>query len=368
MLARSDMTGTRPLVHVEALAPAAPVGDARQESFNRLAHIAIGKQFQAEILSRMNDGTFLVRIDSAAVRMNLPAGTQVGDTLDLTLVAAQPRPTFLLRQQPGAATASLSATGRMIDSLLHDAQQEGAPTVLTGKTPLVASSAATPSQIAAALRNALTFSGLFYESHVGQWAGGGRTLSDLMREPQAQAGAPAMTNKAPAVAEPVRMAGNPPAPVDAAHALPDPLRDVPAAIDKTGTAGADGLLPAPAMSTEAARMINLQLNALEQQRVLWQGELWPGQPLEWEVSEQTPGNDAEAAVQAWQSVVRFELPSLGTVTATIRLAGGHVQVNVRTATQAAASSLRAHGGLLAGALDAAGSPLDLLTVKQDGAR
>jgi hypothetical protein len=58
---------------------------------------------------------------------------------------------------------------------------------------------------------------------------------------------------------------------------------------------------------------------------------------------------------------------LGKISATITLAGGHVQVRVGTASQNAAATLKAHGDLLASALDAAGSPLDSLTIKQDEA-
>ncbi|MDB5762092.1 MAG: hypothetical protein JWQ21_1087 [Herminiimonas sp.] len=369
MLPPADMTGTRPLVHIEALAPAAPAGDARQETFNRLTQIAIGTQVRAEVLSRFDDGTFLVRIDGTAARMDLPGGTQVGQMLDLTLVAAEPRPTFLLGRQPDAATASLSVTGRLIDNLLQEAQQQSAPTSLVGKAPLVASSAAGTSQVAAALQNTLAFSGLFYESHVGQWAGGGRTLGDLMQEPQAQTGKLLPTDDMPqknaAHADLARLTGNAHEAVDGGRTLLDMAPDSRTQSGKTGATDADRMVQPAAISSEAARMINLQLDALERRHVSWQGELWPGQPMEWEVKEDPQKNDAEAAGKAWQSVVRFDLPSLGAVTATVRLSDGHVQVQVRTATEAAATSLRAHGAMLANALDAAGSPLDLLTVKQD---
>jgi hypothetical protein len=64
-------------------------------------------------------------------------------------------------------------------------------------------------------------------------------------------------------------------------------------------------------------------------------------------------------------VVRFELPTLGVVAASIRLTGGRLQVQVRAAEEDTASLLRTHGNELASALDAAGSPLDQLTVKRD---
>lgn len=363
MLPRADLTGTQPLARIEALAPTTPAGDARQEAFNRLALIAIGKQLQAQVLSRLNDGTFLVRIAGAPARMSLPAGANIGDVLDLTLVATTPRPTFLLGQPPRAAVASLSAAGRFIGNLLQSTQQEGAPASLVGKAPLLTSPAAGPSQVAVALQSALAFSGLFYESHVSQWAQGGRALADLMQEPQAQPGKlPQTETSCVDLARPI---ANTRASADAGRPWADPMRGMPLPARTTGPADADGLAQLTAMGSEAAHMINMQLDALERRHVLWQGELWPGQPLEWDVSDETPESEDETGTQAWQSVVRFELPTLGAVTATIRLADGHVQVKVRTSTEPAASLLRTHGSLLAGALEAAGSPLDLLTVRQD---
>lgn len=355
MLARTDITGTKPVVHVEAPTPVTPLGDARAESYNRLAQIAIGRQLQAEILSRFSDGTFLVRIADTAARMTLPGSAQVGDMLDLTLVTKEPRPTFLLAQQAGSATTSLSTTGRMIDNLLHAAQEGGAPATLVGKAPLIASSGAGPAQLATALQDALVVSGLFYESHVSQWAGGSRAATDLLREPQA---GNALPNQTAAGMQSAQSAARAQASLGLAHDMPVQAADAAAA-------NAIALTQPAALAADAARLINLQLETLEQRRVQWQGELWPGQPLEWDVAEEPRKNNADTGDKSWVSVVRFDLPALGAISATIRLTNGHVQVQVKAASDAAAASLRAHGGALAGALDAAGSPLDLLTVKHD---
>ncbi|MGZ3158404.1 MAG: flagellar hook-length control protein FliK, partial [Burkholderiaceae bacterium] len=117
---------------------------------------------------------------------------------------------------------------------------------------------------------------------------------------------------------------------------------------------------------DAARLINQQLNTLENQRVVWHGELWPGQKMEWEVSRDAPEKkQVEEAQQSWNSVVRFNLPKLGTVSATINLVGDRVYMQVRTTTEDTASSLRMHGDKLIEAMQSAGTPLDSLTVKQD---
>ena len=63
--------------------------------------------------------------------------------------------------------------------------------------------------------------------------------------------------------------------------------------------------------------------------------------------------------------MRFELPRLGKVSATLHLSGNRVAVQVQAASEATADLLRANGGQLALALEAAGSPLDSLRVSRD---
>ncbi|MES2534923.1 MAG: flagellar hook-length control protein FliK [Pseudomonadota bacterium] len=381
-------SGSRPVAWLEPLAPAASVADPRQEAFERLSRIAVGKQFQAEILSRLNDGSFLVRLaDSQSdksplpdARMRLPAGTRVGASLDLTLVAKQPRPTFLLQQasaapirQAGADTTTLSNTGRLIGNLLQTVRQDSAPATLVGKAPLVASPAAGTAVIASALENTLARSGLFYESHVGQWAAGSRPLAVLLLEPQNQTATTASTAPASETPPPpvphASAADKLAVPASGAPDLPPEEAPQPAAPRSPAAENhePDSVSQLSAPGPESARLINLQLDTLEHRRVAWQGELWPNQPLSWEVSEHAPDRDAPEALPSWQSTVHFSLPSLGPVSATIRLAAGHVQVQVHTASDAAAETLRTHGAALAASMEAAGLPLDALRVKQHAA-
>lgn len=328
---RPEITGARPITPIEALMPVLPLADAREEASHRFAQSPLGQQFQGKVLSRLNDGSFLVRIADATARMLLPAGTRVGDLLPLTLQSREPQLTFLLGSQPGAAMTSLSTTGRLIDNLLHSAQQNGAPDTIAGKTALLASPAMNTAQIAVALRDTLSLSGLFYESHVREWANGNRPLPELMREPQAQFGQARQADTAAAMQ------------ADPTAALPRP----------------------DANSTALTQLISQQLNTLEQQRVLWRGEAWPGQAMEWEVDEEdTPEGSDREVTPTWLSTVRFELPTLGTVAATIRLTGDHLHVQIHAGSEASASSLRAHGAQLCAALQAAGIPLDSLLVKQ----
>jgi hypothetical protein len=358
MASRID-TGVNPAAPVAATVSVLPTADSRQDDFQRSVQRTMGQQLQGNILSRLSDGSFLVKIAGTAARMMLPAGAEVGDSLPMTLVSTGPRPTFLLGTDASGVTARLAAqqgdttaavaskaalvnletlstslpattgnailsdAGRLINQLLSAAQQSGAPNAVLGKEPLVKSPAAGTDQIASALQNALTASGVFYESHVVGWADGNRTLSDLLKEPQAQL---------------AQLSAN--------------------------TGKADASLP-----PDLAQLVNVQLNTLENQRLQWQGEIWPGQAMNWEISKDAPDKGSEDGTseknETWQSAVRFNLPSLGTVSASIQLVGEHLQIHVRTSTEETASSLRTHAGKLADALGAAGTFLDSLTVKQD---
>lgn len=251
MLPRADIaSAVQPVNPVEAATAVVSVADARQEAFSRLAQIAIGQQMSGRILSNFNDGTFLVRIANTAARMVLPNSAQVGDTLTLTLVSKDPRPTFSVNEgsirpdeesasvalstagramqkdlkslqfvtrdesgagqiaqhediadaqakgarqgqsgPPASSTTTLSNAGRLIDTLLHASQQGDVTDHINAATPLLSKAGAPADQMASALKDAIAHSGVFYESHVAAWAAGQRPADELMKEPQAQVAA-----------------------------------------------------------------------------------------------------------------------------------------------------------------------------------
>ncbi|HYD60992.1 MAG TPA: flagellar hook-length control protein FliK [Noviherbaspirillum sp.] len=378
MLPRADLNTTRPPASLEAATTVVSSTDSRLEIFRRLNQIAIGRELQATVDAMLDDGTFLVKVADTTARMALPVGTKVGDTLSMVFVAKDPRPTFLLTQQQGGTPASLSTTARLIDHIIQTAGQEGAPAAVTTRIPLIPSaSGLEPKQVANALQNALSASGLFYESHLHEWINGTRQAAELAREPQAQLTgnikqAPSTGGHEPSNADLGRLAANLRDIGDGAQKLMGLIRE--AQVHAGNPSSTDAILITPAQSAlpsvepEAARIINLQLNALENQMIRWQGQLWPGMPMEWEVQEDNAdGGGASQGEQqtSWTSTVRFELPTLGGVSATIRLLGNRVHVQVSTQTEDAAATVRAFGGLLADALEAAGAPLDSLTVKQN---
>ena len=369
---------------VHAPVPAESVGDARQQAFQRSLQTLLGKPLQGEVLARLNDGSFMVRVAGAAARMMLPAGVQVGAQVPMTLLTLSPRPTFQISSGAAPATlaypeagpeflpgletpalpdpasptspASLAATllnravsaasqlpgfdpaapatrlsdaARAITTALATVRGAGAgigpALAIIGTSPLLVPPVMLPEQLAQRLKAALGESGLFYESHVAEWAAGKRSLSELMREPQMH----------------LRSADSTP-----------------------------GNLPgAPHLA--AAQLLDLQLQTLEQARLQWQGEAWPGQPMQWEIQKEGAGGahdgqarDGEEAQAAWRSGVVFRFPLLGAVSASLVLSGGQVQIRMHAASPDSVALLRLHAGSLEKSLAGAGSPLSALSISQ----
>lgn len=369
---RSDVTGTRPVSQIAGIQQLGPAGDFKQDVYARLMTLAVGRPVMAEVVSQSEDGTSMVRVADTVVQMDLPRDAQVGEKITLTLLAREPRLTFLFERGP-AAQASVSSTGRLIDHILRAVSEGGSSVALTGRSPLLSTPAAAPtatllmpSGLAASLQTALSHvlgsSGLFYESHLAQWVAGERLQATLMSEPQAKMRNPAQSE------------GRGTEPMNRLETLHEKswvqsLMSKAAAKLSVSTQQPPEKLES-VIDRDAANMIRLQLDALEQRRFVWHGELWPGQEMEWEVTDDTPRKERafdERMETSWQSVLRVNLPLLGAVTATMRVTGGVVQVQLGAADADAASVLREFGPELVSALSAADARLDYFTVNDERA-
>lgn len=217
----------------------------------------------------------------------------------------------------GTSQPELSSAARILGSLLSQPAAASALPLL-GKAALFSQGAPEPAQLAQTLQNTIEESGLFYESHVAAWSRGERTLEQLQREPQMQQA------RLPATAS------------GETAAVPD---------------------------RSAAQQINQQLLTHEQGRVQWQGEAWPGQPMQWEIRRQ---NEREArgrsageqdATPVWRSNLRLRFAELGELNASITLVGQQIHLQLQTDDAASGATLRAQAGVLEQAMAAAGIPL-----------
>jgi hypothetical protein len=304
------------------------VADPRQDSAIRLDQIAIGKAFLARVEALLNDGSSLVRFGTTPppmnaadplVKMQLPDGAKVGDNMKLTLLAKEPVLTFGLEGAETQDNAThLSSTARMLGAMIQAKDGSKGPSV-QGTQAVLPPTEGQPEKIASQLHATIDKSGLFYESHLNEWASGQRSLTQIQEEPQNQ---------------------------------------------RPGGMGND-----PALNADPAKLIPAQLETMEQRKIVWQGELRPGQPMQWEIQEERRGQSQAGQPEqptVWQTSVSFEMPGLGKVNAHLRLQGEHVQMHVKTANAAAADVLKQQTMRLSEALEASGTQLDAMRIEPDG--
>ncbi len=108
-------------------------------------------------------------------------------------------------------------------------------------------------------------------------------------------------------------------------------------------------LPGRQNSAEAAAdsrtlpIIKEQLATLQTGHLLFQGELLPGQPMEWRISEREGRNrrdnsDSDSE-QPWETAVSITLPGLGGVDASLKITGTAVEAMVTTGSAVTAKLL-----------------------------
>lgn len=246
--------------------------------------------------------------------------------------------------------------------------------------------------LAQSLGQTVSHSGLFYESHLAQMVFGKRGLGELLKEPQALMGRPGGaqtggmaqaghasaggTGNMPGGAGGSDSAG-PGTGAQASHTMGSSAgtasspgsavsgfglagySDTSASATGTNTSSLNANLPVPGIHPDAATLVRQQLETLATNAFHWQGEAWPGAPMQWEVNEDAgrPGTDEPST---WATRLKLQLPSLGEVEARISLAGD--QLVVRLVAPDSAPVLQEHASALRENLLAGGLTLTDLTV------
>lgn len=286
-------------------------------------------------------------------------------------------PRFLLAPQQAAAAVQsrLSAAGQLLGLLqLPEPGSGSGAAAASAAAPVWTDPPSMPGQGAAALAQALRSSGLFYESHLAAWAGGRLPLVEVLSEPQGQLSprlqqpdaAVPQANPGPAAnaatAEAARQVGTAPLPPQAPAAREVPPR--PEVVATPPEAGAQPPLAGPARHAAIAAyagvqaptrsdsapealaaqlpaqlhgLVQQQLQALMQDRIVWQGTIWPGQTLRWSVQAEpddaAPQHEAPEA-RRWTTALDLELPHLGSIRATLQLRGNRIDLALRRADAA----------------------------------
>ena len=320
------------------------------ERVNEPTPVGPVRPVDAEVEARLPDGRFRVFAAGQRFDVALPASTQPGDRVQVSVPVIRSDAASAAARgtapgaEPAAVDAQLSAAGRFITQLAGSRPDEQAPGAMPAAQPLLPDAPVDAAVAAATLRELVALSGLFYESHQAEWVNNARETAQLLREPQGRF-SPALAPESPAAAPP---AGPAPAAPPQAQAAP------------AASPGAEQ--PAPPqlpIHPDAAPIVQQQLNALEARHIVWSGQIWPGQAMRWEIEESEERmreSGAEDTGRVWQTRIELVLPRLGRVEALVAL--GPAGLGIRLGADSAATDALFGDRLaeLRAALAAAGLP------------
>jgi len=316
------------------LQPVRPVREVPSD----LPELAPGNRFTARIHEELPGNLYKALVAGRLLTLQLPEGAKDGDVLELvvtdrsskTLIAQRVQGAELLTDTLSAAEdatayphTSLSHAARAIGQLLPREGEKPTPALLNRGEPLLSQpptdATGAVEHLAPALARAATESGLFYESHQSQWVAGQRPIETLLREPQGQQALPL-----------------PAAEGTLSSSVPDPLR----------------------------ALVQQQLDSIATQHLAWRGEVWPGQTLQWDITqEDSEKNRSEPeALNQWSTTLRLTLPRLGGMDATLHITQNDVRIAMIARDPDTLNDLRNAGPTLSNAMDAAGLRLSEFNV------
>ena len=295
-----------------------PVAPA-QRITDVLSNAVPGQRIMAEIQAMLPNGTYRALVAQRDVTLALPFSAKPGDTLELEVTESDGK------RAPAA--------------------------LLNGSAPLVEAMPKTAADLAPVLKQAVTQSGLFYEAHQARWVAGDLPTEALRQEPQGKYPVGHMPG---AGAEQVAAKmGNAP--------------------ETAGQLGQLGLAQAAQqdMTTNSpvprdlAGLVQQQLDGLASQNFAWQGQIWPGQQMRWEIGkdlDDSRSGEGDAA-QRWQTSLKLSLPLLGDIDVALNLRpGGQVGIALTAQSEASETRLREESKALRTQFEAAGLNLTELQV------
>ena len=408
-----------------ALRPVAPA----QEIADRLSGLVAGQKVMAEIQAMLPNGTYRALINQRNITLALPFSAKSGDSLELQVTESDGKLALAVVAgandggKPAVATtsATLSRTGQLISDLFAGARDAGgssAAATLNANQPLSATPVSAQ-DLLPQLKQAITQSGMFYESHQAEWVEGRFTKAALLQEPQGQLSSPAtlVAAQAQAGAAPPALTSNTPpagnlstdeataqlspqtlsdeaaqlplkAQADAANAAGDAASDDATAqlppkalassddaasarnstsageVGKASTTPPQAQAPSQLVAPQAQALVQQQLEALATQNFSWQGQIWPGQEMRWEIEEDAGRNSAgdDETAARWATQLHLTLPRLGQVDAKIRLQGNEITLSMTAGSEETRALMRASGVALRSQLGEAGITLSSMGI------
>ena len=341
---------------------------AVQQITDALSNLVPGQRILAEIQALLPNGSYRAVVAQRDITLALPFSAKPGDTLELEVTESDGKLTLAFvtnrsdnaaaRAQPESSATSLSPTGKLIGDLMGDIQTDGkrAPAApLNNAQPLVQAMPKTAAELVPVLKQALTESGMFYEAHQARWVAGELSTESLKQEPQGKFSV-AQTNTTVNPENTPKTNNSPNVDTPANTAVATTSRTEPS----TGTGIPRDLMP----------IVQQQLDGLANQNFAWQGQVWPGQQMRWEIGENMDDSRSSNSddIQRWQTRLKLSLPQLGNIDVTLNLkAGGEVRIAVTAGSESSEARLRNEAQQLHQQFQAAGLNLTEVSVQHDEA-
>ncbi|MDO8464983.1 MAG: flagellar hook-length control protein FliK [Gallionella sp.] len=300
-----------------------------------------GQQLQGDVQSKISEGLFKVQVAGETLQMRLPGNIKSGDVIKLEVLAIQPRITFgmIASTNPLSTPEQIGATARLLSNLA-DLPIERPIVQQLGNKAVWPSAQQMPDvkMLAEGLREALGKSGLFYESHQAQWVRGERSTNQLLQEPQnvltgknllfaaTKQNTAASANSTSGFMEngqPVFGAGS-----GDRIAVAQESQNTPAMPKPSG----DAALP---VAKELVHLVQQQLHTLEQHHLVWMGQVWPGQQMQWEIRGQPEHQSRQQQDERqWSTEMELDLPRLGGIHARLVFDASGLRLALHAADQA----------------------------------
>lgn len=332
---------------IKPTAPVSPV-TAILDSQTSSTEFIQGQKYQALVESRLLNGDSQVLVAGKSIQMRLPENFQPGNKLELVFISNEPKPDFLTLSDSSSDNelnnTSISTAGRFLGALMQDVLKYTSGNTantstahsLTSPNPILTSAPTNSTDLPGLLQKAIVQSGLFYESHQSQWIHGENTLENLQQEPQGK------------------------------------LMLVTADLSTVKAAATASLTSEMPVHAQTIPLVQQQLTTLETGHLLWRGDAWPGQPMEWDIYEEsqdnaTRENGSDQAAQ-WRTQFRLSMPELGDIAATIALNASGISIQLNAAQLETARLLKSNQLPLTSGMQSAGLNIQIVEVKHDDSK
>jgi hypothetical protein len=118
------------------------------------------------------------------------------------------------------------------------------------------------------------------------------------------------------------------------------------------------------VATQVQNVVQHQLEALANQTFVWQGQVWPGQEMRWEIEEDGENRQEEEEDAAWRTRLDLSFPILGGVGAKLQLRGQQVSLALNVDRDASLGLMRSDAETLRRRFEDAGLALASLSIQR----